>query len=310
MEYRNLGRSGLSVSQIGLGGNNFGWWADEEASIPVIHHAIDTGVNFIDTADIYDRGHSEEYIGKAIKGRRANLIVATKFANPMGEDPNERGGSRRYVMRAVDASLKRLQTDYIDLYQMHLPDPTTPIEETLRALDDLVRGGKVRYIGCSNFAAWQMCEALWTSKVNDLHPFVSAQPMYNILARQIERELVPCCQAYGIGIIPYSPLASGFLTGKYRQGEPAPEGARLSGSDPRFQRVFTEDNWTKLAKLEDYAKEHDHTVGELAITWLLAKPMVATVIAGARKVEQVTANVAAGDWKLTAEEVTEIEALL
>ena len=310
MEYRRLGNSGLKVSEVGLGGNNFGWWADEETSIPVIDTAIDLGVNFIDTADIYDRGHSEEYIGKALKGKRTNVVLATKFGNPMGEDANQRGGSRRWVMQAVEASLRRLRTDYIDLYQMHVPDATTPIEETLRALDDLIRAGKVRYIGCSNFAAWQLCEALWTSRGNNLHSFISVQPMYNILARQIEGELVPCCQAYGIGIIPYSPLASGFLTGKYRKGEEPPAGARLSGPDPRLRRVFSDDNWDRLGKLEAYAKERDHTVGELAIAWLLAKPMVATVIAGARKTEQVTANVAAGDWKLTPEEVAEIEALL
>ena len=310
MEYRRLGNSGLKVSAIGLGGNNFGWWADEQTSIPVIHHAIDLGVNFIDTADVYARGQSEEFVGKAIKSKRTNLIIATKFANPMGDGPNERGGSRRYIMQAVDASLKRLKTDYIDLYQMHIPDLTTPIGETLRALDDLIRAGKVRYIGCSNFAAWQMCEAIWISRTNNFSTFISTQPMYNLLSRGIERELVPCCQQYGIGIIPYSPLASGFLTGKYRQGEPAPEGARLAGSDPRFQRVFNETNWNRLAKLESWAKEHDHTVGELAIAWLLAKPMLATVIAGARKNEQVDANVAAGDWKLTPDEVAEVEALL
>jgi aryl-alcohol dehydrogenase-like predicted oxidoreductase len=310
MEYRRLGNSGLMVSEVGLGGNNFGWWADEASSIPVIHHAIDLGVNFIDTADVYDRGHSEEFIGGAIQGKRTDLVIATKFANQMGSDPNHRGGSRRYIMQAVEASLRRLRTDYVDLYQMHITDATTPIEETLRALDDLVRDGKVRYIGCSNFAAWQMCEAIWTSRVHNLHSFVSVQPMYNILSRQIERELVPCCQAYGVGIIPYSPLASGFLTGKYRKGEEPPAGARLSGPDPRFQRVFTEENWDRLAKLEAFATERDHTVGELAIAWLLAKPMVSTVIAGARKPEQVTANVAAGDWKLTPVEVTEVEALL
>ena len=310
MEYRRLGNSGLKVSAVGLGGNNFGWWADEQTSIPVIHHAIDAGINFLDTADVYARGQSEEFIGKAIKGKRTNLIIATKFANQMGDDPNERGGSRRYIMQAVDASLKRLQTDYIDLYQMHIPDPTTPMGETLRALDDLIRAGKFRYIGCSNFAAWQMCEAIWISRTNTFSTFISIQPMYNLLSRQIERELVPCCQHYGIGIIPYSPLASGFLTGKYRQDEPLPEGARLSGSDPRFQRVFNEANWSKLGKLESWAKEHSHTVGELAIAWLLAKPMVATVIAGARKDEQVDANVAAGDWQLTPEEVTEVYSLL
>jgi aryl-alcohol dehydrogenase-like predicted oxidoreductase len=310
MEYRRLGNSGLKVSAVGLGGNNFGWWADEQTSIPVIHHAIDLGINFLDTADVYARGQSEDFIGKAIKGRRTNLIIATKFANQMGDDPNEKGGSRRYIMQAIDASLKRLQTDYIDLYQMHIPDPTTPMGETLRALDDLIRAGKVRYIGCSNFAAWQMCEAIWISRRNTFSTFISTQPMYNLLSRQIERELVPCCQQYGIGIIPYSPLASGFLTGKYRQGETPPEGARLSGSDPRFQRMFNDANWSKLGKLESWAKEHNHTVGELAIAWLLAKPMVSTVIAGARKHEQVDANVAAGDWQLTPEEVTEVEALI
>ena len=310
MEYRRLGNSGLKVSEVGLGGNNFGWWADEQASIPVVHAAIDLGINFIDTADIYDRGHSEEYVGEALKGKRTNVVIATKFANPMGDDANQCGASRRYIMQAVEASLRRLQTDYIDLYQIHMPDATTPIEETLRALDDLIHDGKVRYIGCSNFAAWQLCEALWTSRTNNLHSFVSVQPMYNILARQVERELMPCCQAYGVGIIPYSPLASGFLTGKYRKGEEPPAGARLSGTDPRFQRMFTDENWNRLEKLENYAREREHTVGELAIAWLLAKPMMATVIAGARKVEQVPANVAAGDWKLTAEEVAEREGLL
>jgi len=309
MEYRRLGSSGLKVSEVGLGGNNFGWWADEKTSITVINHALDMGVNFIDTADMYDRGHSEEFVGKAVKGKRTQVIIATKFGNAMGDGPNERGGSRYYIMKAVDSSLKRLQTDYIDLYQMHVPDTTTPIEETLRALNDLVRAGKVRYIGCSNFAAWQLCEALWISKVNNLQSFVTAQPQYNLLDRRIERELVPCCQAYGIGVIPYSPLAGGFLTGKYRQGEEPPPDGRLSGPNPAFRRVFTEANWEKLAKLEAFVAERGHTVGELAIAWLLAKPWISTVIAGARKIEQVSANVAAGEWKLTAEEVAEVEAI-
>jgi len=309
MEYRRLGNSGLKVPAIGLGGNNFGWWADEPTSVTVINHAVDMGVTFIDTADVYDQGHSEEFVGKAVKDKRSQVIIATKFANPMGEGPNDRGGSRHYVMKAVDASLRRLQTDYIDLYQMHLPDATTPIEETLRALDDIVRAGKVRYIGCSNFAAWQLCEALWTSKINNLHSFVTVQPMYNLLARQIERELVPCCQAYDIGVIPYSPLANGFLTGKYRQGEEPPPDGRLSAPNPYFRRIFTDANWDKLAKLEAFAAERGHTVGELAIAWLLAKPWISTVIAGARKIEQVSANVAAGEWKLTTEEVAEVDTI-
>jgi aryl-alcohol dehydrogenase-like predicted oxidoreductase len=308
MEYRRLGNSGLKVSAVGLGGNNFGWWADEPTSITVINHAVDAGINFIDTADVYDRGHSEEFVGKAVKDKRSQVLIATKFASPMGDGPNERGGSRYYIMKAVDASLKRLQTDYIDLYQMHMPDPTTPIEETLRALDDLVRAGKVRYIGCSNFAAWQLGEALWTSRVNNLQSFVSVQPRYNIFDRRIEAELVPCCQAYGIGVVPYSPLAGGFLSGKYRQGETPPDG-RLSGQMPLQRGLFSEANWSKLAKLEAFATERGHTVLELALAWLLAKPCLSTVIAGARKIEQVSANVAAGEWQLTAEEVASVEAI-
>jgi aryl-alcohol dehydrogenase-like predicted oxidoreductase len=174
MEYRRLGNSGLRVSELGLGANNFGWWADEQTSIAVINHALDMGINYIDTADMYDRGRSEEFVGKALKGKRANVIIATKFAAPMAEGPNEKGGSRHYIMKAVEASLKRLQTDYIDVYQMHNPDTETPIEETLRTLDDLVHAGKIRYIGCSNFAAWQLCEALWTSTANHLHSFVTS----------------------------------------------------------------------------------------------------------------------------------------
>jgi len=308
MEYRRLGKSGLKVSEVGLGGNNFGWWADEPTSFAVINHALDIGINFIDTADVYDRGHSEEFVGKAVKDKRSQVIIATKFGSPMGDSPNERGGSRYYIMKAVDASLRRLQTDYIDLYQMHFPDPTTPIEETLRALDDLVRSGKVRYIGCSNFAAWQLCEALWTSRANNLQSFMTVQPRYNLYDRQIERELVPCCQAYSIGVIPYSPLAGGFLTGKYRQGEAPPDG-RLAGQMSASSGLFKEANWNRVTKLEAFATERGHTMVELAIAWLLAKPWLSTVIAGARKTEQVSANVAAAEWKLTAEEVAEVEAI-
>ncbi len=310
MEYRTLGKSGLKVSAIGLGGNNFGWWADEQASIAVINQAIDLGINFIDTADMYDRGRSEEFVGRAVKGKRANVVIATKFGYPMGDSPNERGGSRHYIMKAAEDSLRRLQTDYIDHYQIHLPDLTTPIEETLRALDDLVRAGKVRYIGCSNFTGWQLCEALWTSKVKNLHTFVTIQSRYNILERQIESEVVPCCQAYDIGVIPWGPLAGGFLTGKYPREDRSSVDGRLSGGNRLYENIFTRANWNRLAKLQAFAIEHGHTVVELAISWLLAKPWVSTVIAGARKAQQVEANVAAIEWKLTAEEITEIEALL
>ncbi len=309
MEYRRLGNSGLKVSEISLGGNVFGKWADESMSIAVINHALEMGINYIDTADMYGQGRSEELIGKTVKGKRSQFIIATKFGFPMGDGPNESGASRYYIMKAVDASLRRLQTDYIDLYQIHLPDPATPIEETLCALNDLVRTGKVRYIGCSNFAAWQLCEALWLSKVNNLQSFVTVQPRYNLLERQIETELVPCCRAYNIGVIPWGPLVGGFLTGKYHKGQESPTGARLSQPYPLYDNIFTEANWNKLTKLEAFATERGHKVAELAIAWLLAKPWISTVIVGARNLEQVSANVTATEWKLTAEEAAAVDAI-
>jgi aryl-alcohol dehydrogenase-like predicted oxidoreductase len=309
MEYRRLGNSGLRVSELGLGANNFGWWADEQTSIAVINHALDMGINYIDTADMYDRGRSEEFVGKALKGKRANVIIATKFATPMGEGPNDKGGSRHYIMKAVEASLKRLQTDYIDVYQMHNPDTETPIEETLSALNDLVHAGKVRYIGCSNFAAWQLCEALWTSTANHLHSFVTVQVRYNVLERSIETELVPCCRKYGIGVIPWGPLAGGFLTGKYQQGEQAPADARLAKPVGIYSHIFTDDNWNKLSKLKAFAAKRGHTVAELAIAWLRAKPWITSVIAGARTVEQLSANLPAMQWKLTEDEIAEVDAI-
>lgn len=310
MEFRKLGNSGLKVSEVGLGGNNFGWWVDEQTSAVVINCAIDAGINFIDTADVYDQGHSEEYIGRALGKKRHQVIIATKFGGPMSQDPNEKGGSRHHVLQAVDNSLKRLQTDYIDLYYMHMPDGSTPIEETLFALDSLVKSGKVRYIGCSNFAAWQVNEALWISKTNHLAAFVVVQQRYNLLSREIERELVSCCKAHGIGVIPYSPLANGLLTGKYRQGQEPPKDSRLSTTVlPGMKRVLDGANWEMLSKLETFAGECGHTLSELAIAWLLAKPWLASVIAGATKVEQVTSNVAATEWKLTAEEVSTVDAI-
>jgi aryl-alcohol dehydrogenase-like predicted oxidoreductase len=311
MEYRNLGSSGLKVSALGLGGNNFGWWIDEQGSAAVINRALELGINFIDTADMYDKGQSEEYIGRTLKGKRTQVLIATKFAAVMGEGPNDRGGSRWYIMRAVEASLNRLNTDYIDLYQMHYPDPTMPIEETLRALDDLVKAGKVRYIGCSNFVGWQLSEALWTSRFNHLNSFVTVQTKYNLLERQIEQELVPCCKAHGVGVIPWGPLAGGFLTGKYRRGEqpatPAP-GARESKVFLHiYKDVMTDRNWERLAKLDEFAKTRGHKVGELAIAWLFSHPWVSTVIPGATRPEQLDANLAAANWKLTSEEVAQIE---
>ena len=310
MEYRDLGSSGLKASAVGLGTNNFGFRMDEESSIRVARQALEDGINFIDTADSYGRGLSEERIGMALKDNRKDVIIATKVANPVGDGPNMRGNSRHHIMNQVEASLRFLQTDYIDLYQIHRVDPTTPIEETMRALDDLVRQGKVRYIGCSNFAAWQVCEAIWTSKAHNLNPFVTVQPEYSMLNRSVESELAPFCREYNIGILPFYPLASGFLTGKYRQGEPVPEGTRLAGNERAQNNTLTPKNFAMLSKLENFAAERGHPMVELAIAWLLGNPTVSSVIAGATKTEQVTANAKAADWQLTAEDMKEIDEIL
>ena len=310
MQYRRLGSSGLHVSTIGLGTNNFGFRMDEESSIRVGRFAVDEGINFIDTADSYGGGLSEERIGMALKDNRHDVIIASKAGNPVGEGPNKRGASRHHLMNRVEASLRFLQTDYIDLYQVHRPDPNTPIEETMRALDDLVRLGKVRYIGCSNFAAWQVCEAIWISRANNFAPFVTVQPEYNMLNRSVERELVPFCHEYNIGILPFYPLASGFLTGKYRQGEPVPEGTRLAGNQRAQGNTLTEKNFAMLARLENFAEERGHPMVELAIAWLLGNSAVSSVIAGATRTEQVSANVKAADWALTPEDMVEIDEIL
>ena len=312
MKYRSLGCSNLKVSEIGLGCNTFGWAIDEKASIAVIGRALDLGINFIDTADMYDQGRSEEFVGRALEDRRSQVILATKFGYPMGDDPRDRGGSRSYILRAVEASLRRLQTDYIDLYQFHLPDPDTPIEETLRALDSLVRSGKVRQIGCSRFSAAQLQEAASVSSANALAPFVTTQSRYNLIDRRIERELVPVCRENGVGVIPWGPLAGGFLTGKYSREEQAPSEMRLGRQSPlnnAYRDARTEENWSTLERLTGYAGARGHTVGELAIAWLLARSWVSTVIAGARTVEQVSANVAAAEWVLTEQEGEEVDAL-
>jgi len=305
MEFRRLGKSGLKVSAIGLGTNAFGSRADEQTSINIINHALELDINFIDTAAVYAQGHSEEIVGKAIKGKRLQVIIATKFGYPRDVGPNEQGGSRNYIMKAVDSSLRRLNTDYIDLYYIHFVDTETPIEETLRALDDLVRAGKVRYIGCSNFSAWQLCEAIWTSKLYNLESFVAVQPRYNLLDRSIEREMVPCCQTYGVGVIPWGPLASGFLTGKYDRSQEIP--ARFSPSAGIYRDVYTEANFERLSKLGTFARERSHSVGELAVAWLLSRPWLGSVITGATNAEQVSSNVAAGDWKLTEEDVDQLD---
>ena len=310
MEYRRLGRSGLKVSTIGLGTNNFGGRVDLEGTKRIIRQAVDLGINFIDTSNSYSNGLSEEYIGKSVKGIRSQVLLATKVASTTRQGPNMRGASRVHLLEQVELSLTRLDTDYIDLYQIHFPDPSTPIEETLRTLDDLVRQGKVRYIGCSNYAAWQVAEAVMTSLVLHLETYVSVQPEYSMLNREIEKEIIPCCQAYGLGILPYFPLASGFLTGKYRRGQPIPHGTRLAGNADRAQTILTDANFDILEPLEAFAAEHGRSMVELAISWLLANPLVSSVIAGATKPDQAIVNAKAADWHLTSEEMRRIDAIL
>jgi len=309
MEYRNVGRSGLQVSVAGLGCNNFGMRIDKEQTSVVVQRALELGVTLFDTADIYGGTRSEEFLGAALGERRKNVVVATKFVGPVGEGPLNRGASRRHVFDAVEGSLRRLGTDWIDLYQIHFPDVTTPIEETLRALDDIVRQGKVRYVGCSNFASWQVVEAQWTARTRHFTPLISSQNEYNLLDRRIERELVPACQEYGLGILPYFPLASGFLSGKYRQGEKPPEGTRIAAWGARGEEILSERNFAILSGLERFAEQRGRTVLDVAIGWLASHDYLPSVIAGATKPEQVEQNVKAAEWRLTPEEMAEVDAI-
>lgn len=308
MQYRSLGKSGLRVSAIGLGTNQFGGKVDADGVARIIHRALDVGVNFIDTADTYTGGRSEETIGQAIAGRRDEVVLATKVASKVGDGPNMSGASRKRIMDGVEASLRRLNTDYIDLYQIHRFDPHTPFDETMRALDDLVRSGKVRYIGASNYAAWQLCRANDVAEMAGGVQFVSIQPHYHMLERGIERETVPYCQEFGIGIIPYFPLAGGFLTGKYAEGAPPPSGSRGETS-PYVQRYFTPENFHKVAVWSDFARRHGRTMSQLAVAWLLARPQVSSAITGVTSIAQLDDNVKAADWELSTAEMEEIDAL-
>jgi aryl-alcohol dehydrogenase-like predicted oxidoreductase len=268
------------------------------------------GITLFDTADIYgNRGGSEEMLGQILGENRKRIVLATKFGGAM-DDAGKKGASRRYIMSAAEASLKRLRTDWIDLYQIHFPDPATPIEETLRALDDLIRAGKVRYIGCSNFAAWQMVDAQWTAKHFDLHGFVSCQNEYSLLVRNVERELIPAMQKFGLGMLPYFPLASGLLTGKYTRNKPAPEDTRFHSLKGLADRYLIESNWKIVERLEKFCAKRGHTMVEVAFAWLLARPTVASVIAGATKPEQVEQNAKAAEGELTPEEIAEIEEII
>lgn len=310
MEIRNLGKSGLRVSAIGLGCNNFGGRIDLEATRRVIHKAHDLGITLFDTADVYgELGGSETCMGQVLGDMRKSIVLATKFCMPMSSDGTKQGASRRYIMQAVEASLTRLKTDWIDLYQVHRFDPLTPIEETLRALDDLVRSGKVRYVGCSNWASWQMTEAAWIARTGGLSPFVSCQDEYSLVVRDAEKELMPAARHLGMGLLPYFPLASGLLTGKYRRNAPMPENARLTTTQRLADRYLSDKNWVISEKLIDLAEAHGHTALELAFSWLLNQAPVASVIAGATKPEQLEQNVKAGGWKMTQAELAAIDAI-
>jgi aryl-alcohol dehydrogenase-like predicted oxidoreductase len=307
MRFRRLGNSGLPVSVVGLGTNNLGMKLDMAQSREVVSAALDAGITLFDTADSY--GASEERLGEILEGKRDDIVLATKFGGDVrrrgltnGEDWGARG-SRRYILRAAESSLRRLRTDWIDLYQMHWPDPQTPIEETLSALDDLVHQGKVRYIGSSNVTGWQVADAEWTARERDLDHFVSAQNEYSWLKRDIESDVVPALQHYGLGLLPYFPLASGLLTGKYRRGEAAPEGSRLAGRDS----VLTDDAFDVVEALEKFANERGLTLLDVAIGGLAAKPAVASVIAGATSRKQVMRNVAAGEWEPSAEDLAALD---
>lgn len=315
MRYRRLGDSGLVVSVVGLGCNNFGRKLNAEETHAVVDAAIDAGVTFFDAADVYGtpRGTCEMFLGEALKGRRDSVVLATKFGMDMGAGPGDprsadgARGSRRYILKAVEDSLRRLQTDYLDLYQFHYPDPATPIEETLRALDDLVRQGKVRYIGSSQFASWQVTDAAWTAKTTGLTPFISTQQQYNWLSRKPEAELLPACERAGVGFIPFFPLQSGLLAGVYHRDQTPPAGSRMA--DDRYAAWLKAADWDTVEGLRAYADEAGVSMLEIAIGGLAAKPGVATVIAGATSPQQVRANAQAGAWIPGAAELERLDAI-
>jgi aryl-alcohol dehydrogenase-like predicted oxidoreductase len=310
MKLRRLGASGLKVSAVGLGCNNFGMRIDEKQTEAVVDAAVDAGITLFDTADIYGATKSEAFLGKALGKKRNKIVLATKFGMRHGDNEAKKGGSRRWIMRAVEDSLERLRTDHIDLYQFHAPDPETPIDETLRALDDLVSQGKIRYIGNSNFAGWQIADADWQARIVGQTRFVSAQNQYSLLERRVEHEVLPACERFGLGFLPFFPLASGLLSGKYKRGEAPPEGTRLAAWGPRGAQALSDKNFDKVEKLEAWAGERGHTILELAFAWLLGHPVVSSVIAGATSAEQVAANAATAAWELTPDEVAEVSKLV
>jgi len=310
MKYRNLGNSGVKVSTVGIGTNRFGSEKTPQSEVNrIVDHALELGINHLDTANAYQNGNSEIVLGNALKGKWDRFFLATKFYFQIGEGINSRGASRYHIYNAVDASLKRLQSDHIDLYYVHRWDSETPIEETLQTLDYLIQQGKVRYIGASNFAAWQLAKSNLLADVKGWNAFVAIQSHYHMLERDLEKEVIPYCQAENVGVIPYFPLAGGFLTGKYQNGQPAPAGSRGESSE-YVQKYMTDQNFDVLKKLETFAKDHGHEVNELAIAWLLAQPRVSSVISGATKLDHVTKNAAAAEWELTVEELNSVNEIL
>jgi aryl-alcohol dehydrogenase-like predicted oxidoreductase len=309
MQMRKLGS--LEVTLVGLGCNNLGMRIDEERSAGVVHAALDAGINFFDTADVYGGTRSEQYLGRALAGRRDEVVIATKFVAPIDDDPSHAGASARWIAEAIEGSLRRLGTDRIDLYQQHGPDPNVPVEETLTALDRLVRDGKVREIGNSNFSGQQIDDAEAVSVSRGLGRFVSAQNHFNLLHREPLQDVVPACVRHGLGMLPYFPLASGLLTGKYQRGEPAPAGTRLSSlPEERAARVMSDRNFEQVDALSAFAVARGHTILELAFAWLAAQPAMTSIIAGATTPEQVAANVAAVDWQLSDADLAELDQLL
>jgi aryl-alcohol dehydrogenase-like predicted oxidoreductase len=310
MEYRQLGHSGVRVSTIGLGANRFGSPEVPQSEVDkIIDAALDAGVNFIDTANVYNDGRSEAMLGHALKGRMGKVVMATKFSFPRKTSANSWGASRYQMMQAVEESLHRLQTDHIDLYYCHRWDGTTPIEETLRGLDDLIRAGKVRYIGASLYASWQLAHANALAEFKGWTPFVVLQSEYNMLKRDVEREVLPYCRAHRVGFVPYYPLAGGFLTGKYEAGKPPPAGSR--GESVRVvQDLMREVNYQKVNELSAWVKDYGRGVNELAQAWLLAQPQICSVITGAKSIDQLVSNVRAAGWNLTSDQLKELDALL
>ncbi len=308
MHKRKLGTSGPEVSLVGLGANNFGGRIGRDASRLVLDKALHLGITLIDTADAYgNKGGSEEILGKFLGSRRKDVVLATKFGLPMDAAGALRGASRRYIVQAVEASLRRLNTDWIDLYQLHRPDPKTPIEETLRALDDLVKSGKVRFIGCSNLSAAQLEEAQAVAERYGLSSFITCQDEYNLLDRDLEKDRAAVMRRHGLGLLPYFPLASGLLTGKYKHNAPLPPGTRLATSARHVGRALSERNWRIVEALRVFATEHGHTLLELAMSWLASRPFISSVIAGATKPEQVEQNIAAVGWALSPVDLEEID---